>query len=117
MLGRAVVDESVRIKHRGPTEIVTQRLTVPAGNPGSGWHSHPGPHLVSIVSGESTIYEADCSRRTYRAGEAFLVRAGQVHLARNEGTAEQVQLVTHIVPPGAMLLVPEPAPPRCTIAD
>ena len=45
VLGRAVVDHSVKIKHRGPTEVVTQRLTVPAGNPGSGWHSHPGPHL------------------------------------------------------------------------
>ncbi len=114
VLGKATVDGEVHLHHRGPTQVVVQRLTVAPGG-GSGWHSHPGPHLVLTTSGHTTVYEADCSRHTYGPGEAFLLKAGQVHFARNEGTTPEVQLVVHFVDPDATLFVPEPPPPHCAV--
>ncbi|MEP6625093.1 MAG: cupin domain-containing protein [Acidimicrobiia bacterium] len=114
VLGKATVDGEVHLHHRGLTQVVVQRLTVAPGV-GSGWHSHPGPHLVLVTSGHSTVYETDCSRHTYGPGDAFLVEAGHVHFARNEGNTPQAQLVVHFVEPDASLFVPEPTPRHCAV--
>ncbi len=58
VLGKATVDGEAHLHHRGPTQVVVQRLTVAPGVV-SGWHSHPGPHLVLTTSGQTTVYEAD----------------------------------------------------------
>ena len=54
-------------------------------NTATGWHTHPGPALVSVVKG-SVIYEdAEANRcidATYKAGEGFVDRGfGHVHRA------------------------------------
>lgn len=114
VLGRATVDGGVHVHHHGPTQVVVQRLTVAPGD-GSGWHSHPGPHLVLVTEGHSTVFEADCTRHVYGPGDAFLVHGGQVHLARNEGTTVQQQLVVHFVSPEQNLFIPEPPPRHCDV--
>jgi Cupin domain. len=114
VLGRATVDGAVHVQHHGPTQVVVQRLTVAPGD-SSGWHSHPGPHLVLVTQGHSTVFEADCTRHVYGPGDAFLVDGGQVHLARNEGTTVQQQLVVHFVSPDENLFIPEPPPRRCDV--
>ena len=41
----------------------------------TGWHSHPGPSLVLVVSGEVTNYTSEdrnCAGHTYTAGEGFI---------------------------------------------
>src|SRR5688572_10116713 len=40
----------------------------------TGWHTHPGPVLVAVVSGSLTYVDAHanrCRRTTYTAGEGF----------------------------------------------
>jgi hypothetical protein len=47
----------------------------------SGWHSHPGLHLVTVVSGTLTVYGPDCQPRSYGPGELH-IGGDTVHLAR-----------------------------------
>ncbi len=51
----------------------------------SGWHTHPGPAIVTVAEGAVAVTNAgDCVTRTYKAGEAFLDPGqGNVHIARN----------------------------------
>ena len=71
----------------------------------TGWHSHPGPAVVLIRSGELTFYDGDdesCSGRTFSAGQALIDPGqGHVHYAVNHGTTPAEVWVTYFdVPPG-----------------
>lgn len=56
----------------------------------SGWHTHPGPVIVSVVEGElEIINERDCVVRTYGVGDAFIDPGqGNVHIASNPSTTD-----------------------------
>ncbi len=51
-------DHKVQIKTKGLSDvyIVTNKV-VPGGQ--SGWHTHPGPSVVSVKSGMATVYDGD----------------------------------------------------------
>ncbi|WP_348608548.1 cupin domain-containing protein [Halobaculum rarum] len=82
--------------------LVAKVTWAPEGT--SGWHTHPGPVVVTVVEGElDLINERDCVVRTYTAGEAFIDPGqGNVHIASNPSTsAEAVAYATFLgVPVG-----------------
>ena len=57
------------------------------GSPAStGWHTHPGPVFITVITGQLTFYELDnptCTPKVYSAGEGF-VDTGAGHIGRNE---------------------------------
>ena len=83
----------------------------------SGWHSHPGPAIILIKSGQLTFYSEDdrtCRGRTFSAGQAFIEPPGLVHFAVNQGTTPSVVWVTYFdVPPGLGPRDDAPAPGNC----
>jgi len=119
---------SVRDGHRGRDNIqvrnagdtVMQQITFAPGG-FSGWHSHPGPAVVLIRSGELTFYDGDdesCNGRTFSAGQASIDPGqGHVHFAVNRGTTAAEVWVTYFdVPPGtggAGVRIDAPAPGNC----
>ena len=107
--------DNVQVRNAG--ETVMQQITFAPGG-FSGWHSHPGPAVVLIRSGELTFYDGDdesCSGRTFSAGQA-LIDPGQdhVHYAVNQGTTPAEVWVTYFdVPPGLGPRDDAPAPGNC----
>ncbi|EJN58334.1 cupin [Halogranum salarium B-1] len=83
--------------------IVAKVTWQPEGT--SGWHTHPGPVIVSITEGElELINELDRVVRTYTAGEAFIDPGqGNVHIASNSSETDiAVAYATFLgVPDGA----------------
>ena len=94
----------VKINARDPSDVYVVRNTVPPGGH-SGWHSHPGPSVVSVKAGTATVYSGDdpsCTPVTYPAGTGFIDEGGgHVHLVRNEGTVDLETIAFQIVPAGA----------------
>ncbi|MEO5720500.1 MAG: cupin domain-containing protein [Chthoniobacterales bacterium] len=105
-----------RIDTKGASELYVVRNTFQPGGH-TGWHTHPGPSLVSVTSGTITAYEGDdptCTPRVYSAGMGFVdPGGGHVHLFRNEGSVPAVTVATQLVPPGAMRRIDAPAPGNC----
>ena len=100
---------------QGDSDVYIVRNTWPVGAH-SGWHTHPGPSLITVISGELTVYEADsCTTPTvYHAGESFTdIGCGDVHLVRNEGTVCAVNMVVQIIPAGQPRRIDAPQPPNC----
>ena len=68
-------------------ETVMQQIVIAPGGQ-TGWHSHPGPVVVLIKSGQMSFYSSEgrlCTNRIYSAGEAFIDSGqGHAHIARNE---------------------------------
>jgi len=101
---------------RGDSDVYVVRNTWPMGAH-SGWHTHPGPSLITVLSGELTVYDADdptCTPTVYHAGESFTdVGCGDVHLIRNEGAACAVNMVVQIVPAGQPRRIDADQPANC----
>ena len=109
----------VHLKTKDSTDFVTQQLVF-AGGGHTGWHSHPGPVLVTVKRGAlRLIYANDptCTGTVYEAGDSFVDRGDAVvHIARNESILNEVELwATYLVPgdPGGPFRLDEPAPSEC----
>lgn len=108
-------DWGIAIQGRPAVDVAVQMITFqPNGQ--SGWHSHPGPVFISVVSGTMTFYESndpECKPIVRHAGEGFLDTGEHAHIARNESGEPAVNIVTYFAPPGVDLRKGEPAPDNC----
>jgi quercetin dioxygenase-like cupin family protein len=110
----------VRLKTTGEIEVAVQRIVaVPGGT--FGWHSHPGPTIVTVLSGTLTLYHAtNCTHGiNYGPGTSFSNLPDEIHLARNEGTTDLVIFASYFVPvrtPAVELRIDQPSPgPECPL--
>ena len=55
----------------------------------TGWHSHPGPNIVLVVSGGFTLTDEHCNITHYGPGQGFATGL-DVHLAIADGTPGDV---------------------------
>jgi hypothetical protein len=126
LLGRATFAERFKVKRKtGDWEVeieaepaldvaVQQIVFQPGGH--SGWHSHPGPVFIQVVSGTMTFYESDdpnCTPTVRSAGQGFLDVGQHAHIARNETGSTATNVVTYFAPPGAALRIDQPNPGNC----
>ena len=104
----------INTKHASDLHVL-QNTVIPGET--FGWHSHPGPSLVIVVSGAATEYEGDdptCTPHVHPAGSTF-VDSGEAsgHLVRNEGSVNLVVVVVRLVPEGAGQRIDLPNPGYC----
>jgi quercetin dioxygenase-like cupin family protein len=108
----------VKLETEGRMEVAVQRVVAVPGAT-FGWHSHPGPTIVTVLHGTLTFYHAeDCTHGiAYGEGTSFSNLPHEIHLARNEGTDELVVFASYFVPvrtPPVALRIDQPSPgPGC----
>ena len=108
----------VKVQTKSSTDFVTQQIVIGPGGT-TGWHSHPGPVLVTVKSGELTLVygdDASCQGRIYRAGDSFVDRGDEVvHTALNRGSTNLEIWATYFVPgtPGTPQRRDAPNPGSC----
>ncbi|HEY3924837.1 MAG TPA: cupin domain-containing protein [Acidothermaceae bacterium] len=85
----------------------------------TGWHSHPGPSLIFVVTGSVTNYESDqphCKGVTYSAGTTLVDAGGtDVHELVNNGTTPAETIAVQFIPQGQPRRIDEPEPSSCHI--
>lgn len=101
--GNLVVNSKsgVHVKTKGSVDLVTQEIVLgPGGH--TGWHSHPGPVLVTVKQGSLQLFYADdasCQGVVYDAGDSFIDRGDEtVHIARASPFTDTVLWATYFVP-------------------
>ena len=91
----------IHLKTKGSVDVATQKIRIAVGG-STGWHSHPGPVLVTIRSGTMRLVYADdesCQGTIYETGDSFVDRGDEnVHNAWNAGTTELELWATYLVP-------------------
>jgi quercetin dioxygenase-like cupin family protein len=106
----------VNIKTKGSSDVYVVTNTIAPGGH-TGWHTHPGPSLITVMAGTATAYEGDdptCTPRVYPAGSGFIDPGdGHVHLLRNEGSDDLVTVAVQILPASAERRIDAPAPGNC----
>jgi quercetin dioxygenase-like cupin family protein len=109
--------ETTVVNTKDPSRTVVARITVQPGAQFP-WHSHAGPVVVNVTSGELVYVAAeDCVERAYPAGTAFVDPGhGHVHTAFNPTGEETVFVATFFESPEqGPLLIPAQAPGDCNI--
>ena len=104
----------LRIHSKERMNLVVTRIAIaPSGT--SGWHTHPGMSLVTVLSGQITLYDpALCTPRRLVAGQTFVDEGGDhVHLVRNETGAPAEVGAVQLVQPGVPGRVDAPRPNNC----
>jgi len=110
---------NLKLKAKGDSDLYVTQHTFPVGAH-TGWHTHPGPSLITVVSGALTVYEASdptCTPKIYTAGQSFTdIGCGDIHLVRNEGSVQAQDVAVQIVPKGAPRRIDvTPAPSNCPL--
>ena len=101
----------VKIKTEGFSDVyVVYNKITPGGH--TGWHSHPGPSIVSVKSGTATEYHGDdpFTPHVHLAGTCFVDDGEGAHIVVNEGTTDLELVAFQILPVGATRKIDEPAP-------
>jgi len=108
-------DARVKIETKADVDVHTLFNTfVPGGR--IGWHKHPGPSLVTVISGTATFYHGDdptCTPQLYPAGTGFIDSGDDIHDLHNEGSVNLEVVVVSIVPEGAPRRIDVPSPGNC----
>lgn len=97
-------------------EIVTQTVKFPPGAY-SGWHTHPGFLVSTVLSGTLTRYNTDCSSQTFGAGQSWTETGTNTFIVKNETNADASDTVTFVVPGGTptnALRIDKAQPSTCT---
>ena len=108
-------DWHAEVKATPNLDIAVQRIVFQAGGQ-SGWHRHPGPVFIEVVSGTMTFYMSDdptCTPMVRSAGQGYLDVGEHAHIARNESGAPAENIVVYLAPQGAALRIDAPDPGNC----
>jgi len=90
-------------------EAVVARVEIAPGGI-AGWHTHPGDEVSYVMDGEATLMIAGQPPRKVKAGEGFVIPAGTVHNAKNEGAAAVKLVGVYVIEKGKPLASPAPDP-------
>ncbi|RYY86226.1 MAG: cupin domain-containing protein [Comamonadaceae bacterium] len=88
-------------------EAVVARVEVAPGAK-AGRHTHPGDEISYVMEGEATLLVDGQPPKKIKAGESFVVPAGVVHDAHNEGAAPIKLVGVYVVEKGKPLATPAP---------
>jgi hypothetical protein len=100
---------------KSPIDIVVRRHEYAVGAT-TGWHAHPYPVFITVISGTVTFYSSDdptCTPTVVSAGQGY-VDSGKGHIGRNESGEPAVDVSVIMAPVGATFRSELPAPnPYC----
>lgn len=88
-------------------EAVVARVDVAPGAK-AGRHTHPGDEISYVLEGEATLLVDGQAPRQVKAGESFVVPAGVVHDAHNNGSSPIKLVGVYVVEKGKPLATPAP---------
>jgi quercetin dioxygenase-like cupin family protein len=95
-----------KLKTRGTSDLYVVDNTFAANGGTSGWHQHPGPSFIFVVSGTITTYMAHgnhCMQQDYTAGQGFIDPGGDdnFHMIKNNSDASARTIAVQFLPGGA----------------
>jgi quercetin dioxygenase-like cupin family protein len=108
----------IMFETEGLADVYNVTNTVKPGGH-SGWHTHPGPTLITVSKGTATYYDGDdptCTPHVVPAGQGFIDMPGNghFHLVRNAEPNVVLELIAfQIIPAGEPRRIDVAAPSQC----
>jgi quercetin dioxygenase-like cupin family protein len=103
----------LQLQAQGATDFYVQQLELAPGGY-SGWHTHPGILIGTVVSGAIDFYDANCQKYSFTSGQVFTENS-QVHGIINTGSVDAQLSIAYLVKHNAPRRI-EADPPACAAA-
>lgn len=106
----------LKLRTKDVSDVYVVRNTIIPGGQ-SGWHTHPGPSLITVTTGQITVYEGDglCQATVYGPNDGAIdLGSGHLHNIKNEGSVNAVTVVVQIIPTGATRRTDADQPNNCS---
>jgi quercetin dioxygenase-like cupin family protein len=98
----------LQLQAQGATDFYVQHLVLAPGGY-SGWHTHPGLLIGTVVSGDIDFYDAKCHKHSFTTGQVFLENS-QVHGIINTGSVPADLKIAYLVKHSAPRRIEADAP-------
>jgi quercetin dioxygenase-like cupin family protein len=85
----------LHLRTQGATDFYVQHIIVGPGGY-SGWHTHPGLLVGTVVSGSIDFYDANCQKRSFTTGQVFTENT-EVHAIINTGTVNSDLSIAYLI--------------------
>ena len=85
----------LKVQTHGATDFYVQHLVVGPGGY-SGWHTHPGLLVGTVVSGSIDFYDGNCQKRSFTAGQVFTENT-EVHAIINTGPMDADLSIAYLI--------------------
>ena len=85
----------LHLRTHGASDFYVQHVVLAPGGY-SGWHTHPGLLVGTVVSGAIDFYDANCQKRSYTEGQVF-TETTQVHAIKNPGTVNTTLSIAYLI--------------------
>jgi quercetin dioxygenase-like cupin family protein len=107
-------DKKFVVEQKGPTDVYQGMWTWRPGGD-SGWHTHPGPVIFVVQSGELTEHQSNGCTRILKAGTPVIEPAGVLHDVVNDSDQTVQAYITLLTPQDVEFFTPAdaPAPKPC----
>lgn len=97
-LGLDGLEWKLKLRTRGASDVYMQEVAfAPGGH--SGWHTHPGLLVLTVVSGELSLFDAHCNIKVMEPGEVF-IEDDSVHNLVNTGPIDAEVKAFYIIQQG-----------------
>ena len=106
-------DWDVSFHTSGPSNFIFQELTIAPGGY-TGWHTHPGIVLTTIVTGTVEWYDGQCVKHVYKAGDS-LTETDKLHYVRKSDSSDAHLKIAFVIAKGLTRKIDHVAP-ACAIA-
>jgi quercetin dioxygenase-like cupin family protein len=101
-------DWKVTLKTKGETDYYIQDFAMAPGGY-SGWHTHPGIYVGTVLTGSIDFYDENCNLRTFAAGQVW-TENDKLHAIANHGTVDARAQFVYLIKHGQPRRIDQPAP-------
>ena len=98
----------LQLQAQGASDFYVQQLVLAPGGY-SGWHTHPGLLIGTVVSGAIDFFDANCQKRSFTTGQVFMENS-QVHGIINTGPVNAELSIAYLVKHNAPRRIEADAP-------
>jgi quercetin dioxygenase-like cupin family protein len=106
-------DWKLSLETKGASDFYMQDLAIAPGGY-SGWHTHPGIFVGTVIAGSIDYYDENCNVKTISTGQVW-TEAAELHAIANHGTVDFRGQFVYLIKHGEARRIDLPAPPCAPI--
>jgi quercetin dioxygenase-like cupin family protein len=99
---------SAQVETEGPSNFSVQDAVFAPGG-FTGWHTHPGILMLTLIEGSIEWYDSNCGKHLYNAGDSW-TEGTSLHYVRVIGSANAHFVTAYITPKGQPKRIDKPTP-------
>lgn len=101
-------DWKVSLDTKGQSDFYMQDFALAPGGY-TGWHTHAGIYVGTVLSGTIDFYDENCNLRTFNVGDVW-TENDKLHAIANHGTVDARAQFIYLIKHGEARRIDQPAP-------